>query len=67
VSQIVAIYCPTLKDLLMSLLALVLFWESHISIHMTAMSDLREALIMQGWNTRVMLLNSCVTLMISSI
>jgi len=51
----------------MSLLALALFRESHISIYMTAISDLGEALIIQGWDIRVMLLNSCVTLMISSI
>jgi len=57
VLQIVAMCLPMLKHLLIRFLALVPFWESHISIQMTAMSDLGDTLIMRGLDTNIILLN----------
>jgi len=48
---------PMLKHLLIRFLALVPFWESHMSIQMTAMSDLGDALIMQGLDANITSLN----------
>ena len=42
---IVAMCLPMLKYLLIRLLALMPFWESHMLIQMTAMSDLGDALM----------------------
>ena len=53
---IVTIYLPTLKHLLISILALLPLCTSHISIQTIAMSDLRDTLITLGLDTKVMLL-----------
>ena len=37
----------------MSNFAFVLFWESQISTQTTAIFNLREALIIQGWDARI--------------
>ena len=57
VLQIVAMCLPILKHLLIRLLALVLFWESHILIQITAISDLGDILMMQGLDANVTSLN----------
>jgi len=57
VPQIIVMCLPMLKHLLIRFLALALFWESHMSIQMTAMSDLGDALIMQGLDANMTLLN----------
>jgi len=53
VVQIVVMCLPMLKLLLIKLLALVLFLESHMLVQITSMSDLEEALMtwggMLGW------------------
>ena len=48
VALTVAIWRPRLKEWLINNLALELFWVSHISNYMIAMSDLGEALMMCG-------------------
>jgi len=48
---------PMLKHLLIRFLALVPFWESHMSIQMTTMSDLGDALIMPGLDANITSLN----------
>jgi len=53
VPLIVVIYHFIFKHLLMSNFAFVLFWESQISTQTTAIFNLREALIIQGWDARI--------------
>ena len=53
--QMVAMYFPMLKHLLMSILVLVLLWMSYISIHTMDMSDLGEILMTQGLEAHEML------------
>ena len=57
VPLIVAMYLLKLNEWLMSSLALELFWESHISIQIMAMSNLGEALMTQGLDAKVMFSN----------
>jgi len=57
VPLIVAMYLLKLNKWLMSSLALKPFWESHISIQIMAMSDLGEALMTWGLDTKVMFSN----------
>jgi len=54
--QIVAIYLPTLKHLLISILALLPLWTSQVSIHTIDMLDLGDTLITLGLDTKEMLL-----------
>ena len=54
--QMVAMYFPMLKHLLMSILALVPLWTSHISIHTMDMLDLGETLMTCGLEANEMLL-----------
>jgi len=54
--RIVAIYLPTLKHLLISILALLPLWTSQVSIHTIDMSDLGDTLITLGLDTKEMLL-----------
>ena len=51
----VAMYFPMLKHLLMSILALVPLWMSHILIHTIDMSDSGETLITRGLEANKML------------
>jgi len=51
---------PKLKDLLITVLAFVPFWESHMSTHMTTMSEFFEAWMTRGWAAKVMSLNMSV-------
>ena len=67
VPQIITICCPTLKHLLISSLALVLFWESQMFIYITAMFDFGEALIMCKWEAKVTSLKGWKLLSTSSI
>jgi len=53
--RIVAIYLPTLKHLLISVLALLLLWTSQMSIHTIDMSDLGDTLITLGLDAKEML------------
>jgi len=53
----VAIYLPTLKHLLISILALLPIWTSHTSIQMIDMSDLGDTLMTLGLDTKVTLSN----------
>jgi len=46
-----------LKHLLIRFLALMPFWESHILIQMTAISDLEDTLMMWGLDTNMTSLN----------
>jgi len=57
VVQIVVMCLPMLKLLLIKLLALVLFLESHMSVQITSMSDLEEALMTWEWDVRMVLSN----------
>lgn len=54
--QMVMMNLPTLKHLLISILALLPLCMSHISIQMIAMSDLEDILMTFGLDTKVMLL-----------
>ena len=54
-SQMVAMYFPMLKHLLMSILALVLLWTSHISIYTMDMLDLGKTLMTRGLEAKEML------------
>jgi len=58
---------PMLKHPLIRFLPLAPFWESHMLIQMTAMSDLGDALIMRGLDANVTSLNRWTLLMTSSI
>ena len=53
--QIVAINLPTLKHLLISILALLPLWTSQMSIHTMAMLDLGDTLIILGLDASKML------------
>ena len=53
--RMVAMYFPTLKHLLMSILVLVPLWTSHISIYTIDMSDLGETLMTRGLEANEML------------
>lgn len=55
--QIVAIWLPMLKHLLIRFLILELLWESQILIQIIAMLDLGKALIIQEQKARTVLLN----------
>jgi len=55
--HMVAIYLPTLKHLLISILALLPLWISQMSIHTIDMSDLEDTLITLGLDTKEMLSN----------
>ena len=55
-SRIVAICLPTLKHLLISILALLLLWTSQMSIHTIDMSDLDDTLITLSLDAKDMLL-----------
>ena len=52
----VTMYLPTLKHLLMSILALLLLWTFHMSIQTIDMSNLGETLITLGLDTKLTLL-----------
>jgi len=66
VPLMVAMYQPTLMHLLMTDLALVPLWESHISIYIIAISDLGEVLITLEHTARVMSLSITLCNKISS-
>ena len=55
--QMVAIYLPTLKHLLISILALLPLWMSQMSIHTIDMSDLEDTLITLGLDVKDILSN----------
>jgi len=57
---IIAMYFPKLKYLLIMVFALVLFYKSHMSIQITAMSNLGEALIICSLDARVIFLKKFV-------
>ena len=63
----VAMCLPRLKLLLIIDLVFVSFCKSQMSTHIIAMSDLDDALTIQGCKARVMLLNMAVCEMTSSI
>jgi len=67
VPRIVAMCLSMLKHLLIRFLALAPFWESHMSIQMTAMSDLGNALIIRGLDASIISSNRWILLMTSSI
>jgi len=54
-SRIVVIYLLTLKHLLISMLALLLLWTSHMSIQMIDMSNLEDTLMTLGLDAEVTL------------
>jgi len=55
--QMVAIYFPILKHLLISILAFLPLWTSQMSIHVIDMSDLEETLITLGLDAKEILSN----------
>lgn len=57
---IIAMYFPKLKYLLIMVFALVLFYKSYMSIQITAMSNLGEALIICSLDARVIFLKKFV-------
>ena len=62
--QIVAIWFPTLKHLLVSPFVLLLLWTSHMSNQMIAISVLGNILMIQGFEATTMLLKIWLSLII---
>ena len=59
VPRTVAIHCPTLNQQLTMFFTQEPLWESQMSTHTTALSDLGDALMTCGFEAKVVSLNKC--------